>query len=158
MDGEWRRGEYLISTDRGRLDVPAIHAFLTAAYWAEGIPIEIVRRSIEHSLAFGLYHGERQIGFARVVTDYATFAYIGDVFVLEGYRGRGLARWLMEVIAAHPRLQGLRNWLLATRDAHVLYRTVGFAPLAIPERWMVRRFPDAYKRVDAQPNESEPDH
>ena len=157
MDGEWRRGEFLISTDQGRLDVPAIHAFLSTAYWAEGIPIEIVRRSIEHSLAFGLYHGERQIGFARVVTDYATFAYIGDVFVLEDYRGRGLARWLMEVIAAHPRLQGLRGWLLATRDAHRLYRTVGFTPLAIPERWMERRFPDAYKRLDARSNGGEPD-
>jgi GNAT superfamily N-acetyltransferase len=157
MDGEWRRGEYVISTDPSRLDVSAIHAFLTAAYWAEGVPIEVVRRSIEGSLAFGLYQGEQQIGFARVVSDYATFAYIGDVFVVEGFRGRGLARWLMEVIVGHPRLQGLRRWLLATRDAHGLYRTVGFTPLAAPERWMERRFSDVYRRKDARPNESEPD-
>jgi GNAT superfamily N-acetyltransferase len=157
MDEEWWHGEYLISTDQSRLDVPAIHAFLTSAYWAADIPIEVVQRSIKGSLAFGLYQGDRQIGFARVITDYATFAYIGDVFMLEDYRGRGLARWLMEVVVAHPRLQGLRRWLLATRDAHALYRTVGFAPLAAPERWMERRFPDVHKWAGAGPTQDEPD-
>jgi GNAT superfamily N-acetyltransferase len=151
MAEEWRQGEYVISTDQSRLDVPLIHAFLTASYWAEGIPTEVVQRSIAGSLAFGVYQGERQIGFARVVTDYATFAYIADVFILEEFRGLGLARWLMEVIAAHPQMQGLRRWMLATRDAHGLYRAVGFVPLGAPERWMERRFPDVYRRADPDP-------
>ncbi len=147
MAEQWQQGEYVISTDQSRLDVPLVHGFLTASYWAEGIPIEVVQRSIAGSLAFGLYHGDQQIGFARVVTDYATFAYIADVFILEDSRGRGLARWLMEVVSAHPRLQGLRRWLLATRDAHGLYRIAGFAPLGAPERWMERRFPDVDPRA-----------
>jgi GNAT superfamily N-acetyltransferase len=144
MDVEWRRGEYLVSTDRSRLDLAVIHGYLTTSYWAAGIPLETVRRSIEGSLPFGLYHGDTQIGFARVITDYASFAYIGDVFVLEAHRGQGLARWLMEVIVAHPDLQGLRRWLLATRDAHGLYRKVGFSELAAPERWMERHLPGIY--------------
>lgn len=144
MDVEWRRGEYLVSTDRSRLDLAMIHGYLTTSYWAAGIPLETVRRSIEGSLPFGLYNGDTQIGFARVITDYASFAYIGDVFVLEAHRGQGLARWLMEVIVAHPDLQGLRRWLLATRDAHGLYRKVGFTQLVAPERWMERHFPIVY--------------
>ncbi len=145
MVHEWRRGEYLISTDRDRLDIATIHGFLTTSYWAAGVPIEIVKRSIEHSLNFGLFQDDRQVGFARVITDYTTFAYLADVFVLEPFRGRGLSKWLMQVIIAHPELQGLRRWMLLTRDAHGLYRQVGYTPLANPERCMERYFPDIYR-------------
>ncbi len=133
---EWRRGEYLISTDKSRLNVEIVHEFLKNSYWAPGIPDEIVRRSVENSLAFGVYTGGEQVGFARVVTDYATFAYLADVFVLEAHRGRGLAKWMIEVIISHPRLQGLRRWMLATRDAHELYRRYGFTELERPEIFM----------------------
>lgn len=144
---EWRRDDWRISTDKRRLQVDVVHAFLASSYWAQGVPREIVERSIENSLCFGLYEGEgpsgtareRQVGFARVVTDFATFAWVGDVFVLESERGKGLATWLMEVIAGHPDLQGLRRWLLATRDAHGLYRNVGFEPLSAPVEYMERR-------------------
>ena len=129
-------GEFEITTDPARIDVAAVHRFLTASYWAQGIPEETVRKSIEHSLCFGIYRGPRQVGFARVITDYATFAYLADVFVLEGFRGRGLGVWLMECIMAHPELEGLRRWSLVTRDAHGLYRKFGFRELAAPERWM----------------------
>lgn len=145
MPDEWRRGDYLISTDATRLDLPTIHGFLTTSYWAAGVPFDVVQRSIEHSLAFGVYHHDRQIGFARVITDRATFAYLADVFVLEPHRGQGLGHWLVETILAHPELQGLRRWLLATRDAHALYRSAGFTPLQAPERWMERHFPDVYR-------------
>jgi len=143
---EWRRGEYLITTDPARVDLAVVHAFLTASYWSKGIPLEIVQRSIEHSLNFSVYDGAHQVGFARVITDYATFAYLGDVFVLESHRGRGLSRWLMEVIVAHPELQGLRRWVLLTRDAHGLYEKVGFKPVAAPERYMELWVPDVYQR------------
>src|SRR5690242_2350346 len=122
MTQEWRRGDYFISADKSRLDLTVIHDFLTTSYWAAGIPIETVKKSIEHSLAFGVYKEGKQVGFARVITDFATFAYIGDVFILEDYRGQGLSKWLMEVIANYPELQGLRRWVLLTRDAHRLYR------------------------------------
>ena len=145
---EWRRDGYTISTDRARIDVDLVHGFLTASYWAEGIPRDVVERSVAHSLCFGLYEGDRQIGLARVITDHATFAYLSDVFVLERCRGRGLASWMLEVIHAHPSLQGLRWWLLATRDAHALYQRAGYAALAAPERLMERRFPDAYRLPD----------
>ncbi len=119
---EYRRGEFLISTSRELLDLDVIHGFLTNCYWAKGIPREIVLRSIEHSLCFGVYEGSgAQIGFARVVSDFATVAYLGDVFVLESHRGRGLSKWLMECVVQHPRLQNLRRWILLTRDAHGLY-------------------------------------
>jgi GNAT superfamily N-acetyltransferase len=125
---EWRRGEYEISTDRARLDLRFVHEYLsTQSYWARGRDAETVRRSVEHSLPFGLYHGERQIGFARVVTDRATFAWLADVFVLDEFRGEGLGKWLVETILTHPELQGLRRWTLGTRDAHELYRRFGFA-------------------------------
>ncbi len=145
MVHEWRRGEYLISTDRDHLDIATIHGFLTTSYWAAGVSIEIVKRSIEHSLNFGLFQDDRQVGFARVITDYATFVYLADVFVLEPFRGRGLSKWLMQVIIAHPELQGLRRWMLFTRDAHGLYKQVGYTPLANPERCMERYFPDIYR-------------
>ena len=147
MVHEWRRGEYSISTDKGRLDVAVIHGFLTMSYWAAGVPMDVVKRSIEHSLAFGVFKEDQQVGFARVVTDYATFAYLGDVFILEPYRGRGLSKWLMEVIVGHPDLQGLRRWVLLTRDAHGLYGQVGFTEPSHPERYMERHFPDVYKGV-----------
>jgi GNAT superfamily N-acetyltransferase len=145
MAEEWRQGEYLITTDPARMDLDVIHGFLTASYWAAGIPRETVARSIAHSLPFGLFAGVRQIGFARVITDHTTFAYIADVFVLEAYRRRGLAHWLMRSIVEHPDLQGLRRWVLATRDAHALYASVGFTPFSAPERWMERRNPDVYR-------------
>jgi|SRR2546425_10932892 len=145
MIQEWRRGEYIISTDKRRLDLSVVHGFLTASYWAAGIPLEIVKKSIEHSLSFGVYKGDKQVGFARVITDYATFAYIGDVFILEDYRGQGLSQWLMQVIADYPELQGLRRWLLLTRDAHGLYKKTGFVEPKTPERYMEKVLPDVYK-------------
>ncbi len=146
MAQEWRYGEYVISTDKYRLDISAIHAFLTTSYWAEGIPFDTVKKSIEHSLNFGVYTAGRQIGFARVITDYTTYAYIGDVYILEDFRGNGLSKWLMRVIANHPELQGLRRWTLLTRDAHELYRKTGFAEPRNPERYMEKMDPDIYKR------------
>ena len=140
MIHEWERGEYRISTDQRRLDIEVIHRFLsTSSYWAVGRPLEIVKRSIEHSLAFGIYKGQSQVGFARVITDYATFAWLADVFVLDAFRGQGLGKWLVEVIASYPELQGLRRWLLATKDAHELYRRAGFTELEDPKRWMEKR-------------------
>lgn len=146
MSGEWTRDGFTISTDPARVDLDVVHGFLAGSYWAEGIPREVVRRSLEHSLCFSLHHEGRQIGFARVITDRATFAYLGDVFVLEPYRGRGLAGWLLEVIQAHPDLQGLRRWVLLTRDAHEIYRRAGWTPLAAPDRYMERWFRDVYRR------------
>jgi GNAT superfamily N-acetyltransferase len=137
MTQEWHRGVYSISTDKDRLNVKLVHDFLSnTSYWAKDRSFEIVRRSLENSHNFGLYKDDLQIGFARVVTDYATFAWLADVFILGEHRGQGLATWLMEVIISHPDLQGLRRWLLATRDAHELYRRVGFTELKDPGRWM----------------------
>jgi GNAT superfamily N-acetyltransferase len=132
-----RRGELLVSTDRSLLDVAAVHDFLAnRSYWAAGIPLDVFCRAIDGSLCFGLYDGGRQVGFARVVTDGATFAYLCDVFVLESHRGRGLCGWLLECVRAHPALQGLRRFVLVTRDAHGLYDRLGFTPLAEPGRYM----------------------
>ena len=130
------RGNFLISTDPARLELDVIHGFLERSYWAQAIPREVVARSIQHSLCFGLYEDDRQVGFARVITDRATYAYLADVFVLESHQRRGLGRWLLETILAHPELQDLRRWGLVTRDAHDLYRKVGFSGLAHPERLM----------------------
>ncbi len=142
MSDTWQRGDYTISTDRAKLDLDVIHTFLSMeSYWAVGRPRDVVQRSIENSLPFGVYHGERQVGFARVVTDYGTFAWIADVFVLTPERGKGLSKWLMEVIVTHPELQGFRRWLLGTRDAHGLYKQFGFIPLKRPERFMERPDP-----------------
>jgi len=134
-----------ISTDPSRFDLDVIHGYLARSYWAAGIPRETVERSIEGSLCFGAFDGDRQIGFARVITDRATFAYLADVFVLEGFRGRGVATRLMEAIAAHPELQNLRRWLLVTRDAHALYAKFGFRPLEKAERHMEKVLPNAYR-------------
>jgi GNAT superfamily N-acetyltransferase len=156
MIREWQRGEYTISTDRARLDVELIHRFLSeSSYWAQGRPREVVERSIEHSLAFGIYLGEQQVGFARVITDYATFAWIADVFIVEEFRGQGLGQWISEVMIAHPDLQGFRRWVLATKDAHELYRRVGFHELQRVERWMERRGPATVERPDYWAKSSE---
>jgi GNAT superfamily N-acetyltransferase len=142
MTSEWRRDEYTISTNRERLNVALIHNFLSnSAYWAKGRSLEVVKRAIENSLNFGVYKDGEQIGFARVVTDYATFAWLADVFILDEYRGRGLSKWLIEVIVSHQQLQRFRRWVLATKDAHELYRRFGFAELNDPKRWMERLDP-----------------
>ncbi len=130
---------YEISTDRERLDLDVIHGFLREAYWSPGVPRDVVERSFAHSLCFGLYAPDgAQAGFARAVTDRATFAWIADVFVLPAHRGQGLATWLMRTLLDHPDLQELRRTVLATQDAHGLYAALGFGPLARPERWMER--------------------
>lgn len=138
MPTEWKRGDYTISYDPERLDLGVVHGFLTTSYWALGVSEDVVRRSIEHSLCFGVYDQESQVGFARVITDRATFAYLADVFILERHRGHGLGKWLIETIVAHPELSGLRRWILVTRDAHDLYRKYGFRELRNPERFMER--------------------
>ena len=143
---EHRRGEFVVSTDPGRLDLDVIHGFLTNCYWSKGFPREVVARANEHSLCFGVYDGTRaQVGFARVISDFATIAYIGDVFVLETSRGLGLGKWLMECITTHPALHHLRRWMLTTRDAHGLYSQVGFAPVKFPERYMELHDPNVYE-------------
>ncbi|HWA77372.1 MAG TPA: GNAT family N-acetyltransferase [Polyangiaceae bacterium] len=148
---EVSRGRFVISTDPKRLDLEGIHATLSASYWAEGISRERVARAIEHSLCFGLYDLEKQIGFARVISDYATFGYLADVYVIAEYRGQGLGTWLIEVVRAHPRLTDLRRFMLATRDAHALYRRHEFAPLSRPERFMEIFREDAYRSVELPP-------
>jgi len=143
---EHGRGEFLVSTDPSRLNLDVIHNFLTNCYWAKGVPRDVVARSIEHALCFGVYDGSgAQVGFARVISDFATVAYVGDVFVLDSHRGRGLGKWLMESITQHPALQGLRRWILTTRDAHGLYAQVGFTPVKFPERYMERHDPRVYE-------------
>ncbi len=142
---ESERNGFQVSTDRSRLNLDAIHEFLSQeSYWAQNRTFEQTKTAIENSICFGVYHGEKQIGFARVVSDQATFAYIGDVFIIDEFRGRELSKWLMEVIVEHPDLQGLRRWVLATRDAHGLYKQFDFDALRFPERWMERIAPDAY--------------
>jgi GNAT superfamily N-acetyltransferase len=142
---EWKHQEFEIDTDPSRLKIDMIHRFLAEeSYWANSRTLDQTVKAIENSICFGLYDHEEQIGFARIVTDKATFAYLGDVFIVNEYRGRGLSKWLMEVIISHPELQGLRRWVLATRDAHELYRKFGFDDLRFPERWMELAAPDAY--------------
>jgi GNAT superfamily N-acetyltransferase len=134
-----------ISTDKSKLDIEMIHDFLVEeSYWATTRTFEQTKTAIENSLCFGMYVADRQVGFARVVSDFATFAYVGDVFILDDYRGRGLSKRLMQAMIEHPNLQGLRRWLLATKDAHGLYEQFEFAPVKFPERWMERTAPDAY--------------
>src|SRR5262245_35537518 len=136
MHNEWKRNQLVVSSDPARQDVEAIHAFLSRAYWCEHIPREVVARAVRHSLCFGLFDGRNQVGLARVVTDRATFAYLCDVYVLESHRGRGLGKWLIETVMAHPDLQGLRRFQLVTRDAHGLYSRHGFDTPAHPDRQM----------------------
>lgn len=143
----WSKGDYEVSTDPARIDAAMVHEFLTNSYWAKGIPAETVQQSIEKSIPFGVYHGQRQVGFARIISDRATFAYLGDVFILPSHRGRGLSLWLMECIVSHPDLQGLRRWMLATHDAHALYAKFGFTPLKSPQSWMEIHRPDVYARI-----------
>jgi len=142
---EHRRGNYLVTTDPARLDKEFIHGYLTRSYWSEGISRNVVELGIANSLCFGVYEGEQQVGFARVITDYTTFAYLADVFIIESHRGRGLSKFLMECIVNDSRLQGFRRWILGTRDAHGLYAQYGFKPLAKPERFMEIHNPDVYK-------------
>ena len=142
---DWKKGEFAISTERNRLQIEAIHKFLIEeSYWAKERSFRQTETAIKNSLPFGVYKGKNLIGFARVVTDYATFAYLGDVFILEEYRGKGLRLWLMETIVNHTDLQGLRRWVLATKDAHALYEKYGFTALKHPERWMEKAAPNAY--------------
>lgn len=137
--------EFEISNDKSRLDLDVIHRFLSEkSYWANKRSIEQTKIAIQNSICFGVYQGERQIGFARVVSDKATFAYIGDVFILDEFRGRGLSKKLMAAMLEHPELQGLRRWVLATKDAHGLYEQFGFSVLKFPERWMELPSKDAY--------------
>ena len=143
---ERKQGAYRISTDPRRIDLEAVHAFLTRSYWANGIAKEIVARAISASLCFGLLKSNRQIGFARVVTDRATFGYLCDVYVLEEYRGQGLGKWLIEELLSHPDLQGLRRFILVTSDGHGLYKQFGFGPLEKPHGYMEIVRSDIYKK------------
>jgi GNAT superfamily N-acetyltransferase len=133
---EVHKDQFTISTDPARLDIDAIADMLTRAYWAQGRTRDVIARYVQHSLVFGMYDGTRQIGLARIVSDYTTFAWLCDVFIHEEYRGHGLGKWLMQTIHSHPDLQGLRRWVLATRDAHGLYQQFGWQLLDHPERWM----------------------
>jgi GNAT superfamily N-acetyltransferase len=135
---------YEITADVARMDVAAIHAFLSQTYWSPGIPLGVVERAIANSVCFGVLLGQEQVGFARVITDKATFAYLADVYILEAHRGKGLSRRILEQVIGHPDLQGLRRMLLATRDAHALYAQYGFKPLAAPDRMMEVHRPNAY--------------
>lgn len=132
--------EYSINTDKARLNIPLIHQFLSQeSYWAKNIPLDIVQRSIDNSLCFGVYHSDQQVGFARVTTDQATFAYLADVFILPEHRGKGLSKLLIKTILDWPTLQGLRRWMLATNDAHKLYEQFGFTALDQPQLIMQRK-------------------
>ena len=142
---EWRQGDCVVSDDPARLDREAVVRFIAGTYWAAGIPAATMQRAIEHSLCFGLYREGRQIGFARVVTDRATFGYLCDVFVEEAHRGGGLGKWLVDCVLEHPDLRGLRRFSLMTRDAHALYERVGFKPMADPTRYLEIHRPDVYK-------------
>ena len=146
---EWQRGEYIISTDNERLDLAIIHNFISnQSYWGRGRRVKTVQRSLDHSLNFGIFKNDQQVGFARVVTDFATFAWVADLFILEEHRGQGLAKWLMKSILSHPELQGFRRWVLATKDAHELYRKFGFQELRRPERWLERPDPQMQEAPD----------
>jgi len=139
--------EYEISADEHRLDIATIHEYLAQSYWSPGVPRAVVERAIEGSLCFGVFHQRKQVGFARVVTDKATFAYLADVFILESHRGKGLSKRLMGVVFAHPDLQGLRRFMLATKDAHGLYKQFGFTELTNPARFMELHRPDVYEAL-----------
>jgi N-acetylglutamate synthase-like GNAT family acetyltransferase len=140
---ERKLGRFELTTDKKRMQLDVIHRFLQNSYWANKRTLDAIKKSIEYSLPFGIFEGDKQVGFARVITDYATFAWIADVFIEEDYRGQGLSKFLMESMLAHPELQDLRRWVLATKDAHTLYEQFGFKLLNKPERWM---------EIDYQPN------
>jgi GNAT superfamily N-acetyltransferase len=147
-----RRGPYFLSTDPALLDISLIQRFLSEqSYWAPGVPRDVVERSLKNSLCFGLFHESQQIGFARLVTDRATFAWLADVFVIEAFRSQGLGKWMIESLLRHPDLQGLRRILLGTRDAHGLYAQFGFKPLAEPSRFQEIHRPDVYRCGPATP-------
>src|SRR5207248_2531459 len=141
---EWQRGEFVVSTNRSRLDIDLVHDYLASSYWAAGMPRAVLERGIENSLIFGIYHASRQVGFARAITDLATYAYLSDVFVVERYRGQGLSKWLMECILGHPELQGLRRFALFTRDARGLYERYGFGPVRGSSVYLERWTPNVY--------------
>jgi N-acetylglutamate synthase-like GNAT family acetyltransferase len=143
--GLFRRGSFTVTTDPASFDIDAIHAYLTRSYWSPGIPRAVVERAIANSLSFGLFHGANQIGFARVITDRATYGYLADVYILEEFRGQGLATWLIECVCSHADLQGLRRFALATRDAHSLYRKFGFGEISDPSKHMEIFRPGVYE-------------
>lgn len=136
---------YRISFDPAEQQLDVIHGFLTTSYWSPGIPRETVARALEHSLTASAFYGDAQVGMARVVTDHATMAYLADVFVLDAHRRQGLARRMIEALSAHPQLQGLRRWILFTRDMHPVYESLGWQRSAHPERLMLRENPDIYR-------------
>jgi GNAT superfamily N-acetyltransferase len=141
------KDKFCISTDKVKLDIGAIHEFLsTKAYWCLNIPKDKVQTAIQNSLCFGVYQDEKQIGFARIITDFSTIAYLGDVYILEEYRGLGLSKWLMETITNHPNLQELRRWILLTSDAHRLYRQFGWTDIADPQKWMELHNKNVYSK------------
>ena len=140
---ELKQGEFELTTDRSKMQIEVIHNFLRKSYWASKRSEDLIRRSIEHSLPFGIFVGQRQIAFARAITDYATFAWIADVFIDDDFRGKGLGKWLIDSMLRHPELQAMRRWVLATKDAHSLYAMFGFTLLNKPERWM---------EIDFEPN------
>lgn len=140
---------FCISTDKSKLDISVIHTYLSEeSYWAKNISREIVEKSLEGSVCFGIYHTQTQIGFARVITDMATFGYLADVFIVKEFRGRGLSKWLMQFILRHPPLQNFRRWMLVTRDAHDLYKQFGFVPIVNPERFMRLSLFDEYPAIN----------
>lgn len=142
----WRKGDFQISTDQKLLDITVVHNFLAMqSEWARGIPLSILRRSLRNSLCFGVFHKAQQIGLARVISDYATIAYLGDVFIVPEFRGRGLSKWLMECVISHPNLQNLRRWILVTEDAHGLYKKYGFRQLENPDGFMELHNKRVYK-------------
>lgn len=141
------KDQFSISTDKSKLDIDSIHDFLsTKAYWCLNIPKEKVQTAIENSLCFGIYEAEKQVGFARIITDFSTIAYLGDVYILEEYRGKGLSKWLMETIMNYEDLQGLRRWILLTGDAHELYRQYGWTNIADPTKWMELHDKNVYSK------------
>lgn len=144
---EWEKDGYLLSTDKLKIQLQVVHSYLSnESYWAGGIPAETVKRSIDNSLCFGIYIEKDLVGFARIISDFTTFAYLADVFVIPTHRGKGLSKWLLKIIMEYPDLQGLRRFLLTTMDAHELYRQYGFTEYPQPERMMTRNVPDIYKR------------
>ncbi|SNR13989.1 GNAT family N-acetyltransferase [Tenacibaculum jejuense] len=145
---EAHRDDYTISTDKSKLNILSIHQFLAnETDWANGIPFDTLKISIENSLNFGLYHKDKQIGYARIISDFSTIAYLGDVYILDEYRGKGLSKWLINEIMEHPNLQGLRRWILLTNTAEWLYKKFGFTEVPHPEFYMEKHNPNVYKKI-----------